>query len=275
VNELINGDDRAAFYESYPYQITPPTDDRPFFFHFFRWSQTPQVLASLGRTWQPFGGSGYLVLLALLALTLILGTGLILLPLALRGDKRGRVRFGRSRVLLFFAFLGIGFLFVEIPLIQHWIMWLGHPTYAFALVVAALLTFSGLGSALSGNSRLQGRTVLAILVLFIALTTVGVARFSDLILSWPRWARGIVPLIGLAPLGVLMGMPFPLGLSRLKEVAPGWLPWAWAVNGCTSVVASVLAAMLSLSYGFSFVLYLGAGAYLGAAVLFMNPPTHE
>ncbi len=89
--ELLQGD-RSAFYRQYPFAVAPATDDHPFFFHFFRWRQTPDVLATLGRTWQPFGGSGYFVLLAMLALALLLSTGLIVAPLALCTTGRRSVR---------------------------------------------------------------------------------------------------------------------------------------------------------------------------------------
>ena len=81
--ELLEAFPRQAFYQAYPYEISPPTDDRPFFGHFFKWSQTEQVLAELGKTWQPFGGAGYFVVLALLAMTTGLAAILILTPAAI------------------------------------------------------------------------------------------------------------------------------------------------------------------------------------------------
>jgi len=145
--DVLEREDRRAFYATYPFDVTPPSDDRPFFFHFFRWQQTPDILQGLGRTWQPFGGSGYFVLLALFLLALFASLILILLPLAvLRG--KGEIRHGK-RLFLYFLLLGTGYLFIEIPLLQRFIQFLGHPVYAFAAVLFSLLTFSGLGSLLS------------------------------------------------------------------------------------------------------------------------------
>lgn len=173
-------------------------------------------------------------------------------------------------VLFYFSLLGIAFLFIEIPLIQRWILLLGKPTYAFTVVVATLLFFSGLGSSLTRASWLPRRAAFVLLAVLSLLIPFGVSILLDAVLGWPIWARLFVAVFSLAPLGLLMGLPFPLGLAWMEAKAPDWIPWAWAVNGCASVVASVLASILSLSYGFSPVLLLGAGAYTGAAGLYVR-----
>ena len=224
----------------------------------------------MGRTWQPFGGSGYLILWALLALVLVLSAALILAPLALRRDPRQADQnpaAPRGRVFAYFGLLGIAFLFVEIPLIQRWILLLGHATYAFAAVVLSLLLFSGLGSLLTRAAWLPRRGAWVALVLMALLTPLLVVRLADAALGWPLWARAAVAVIGLAPLGVLMGLPFPRGVAWLEDRAPQLIPWAWAVNGAASVVASVLAAILALSSGFTVVLLLGAGCYAAAGIV--------
>jgi hypothetical protein len=267
-----------TFLSAYPFEIAPASDDRPFFFHFFRWGQTPELLATLGRTWQPFGGSGYLVLVALLALVSLLSAGLILAPLLVRRRSGtgtvvpSRREPGRGRVLVYFTALGLGFLFVEIPLLQRWILLLGHPTYAFTVVVFALLSFSSLGSALAKSTWLPRRGAFAILVLLAFATPWLSARLAAAGLAWPAPLRVAAAGLSLAPLGVLMGLPFPLGLAWLERRSPGWVPWAWAVNGCASVIASVLAAILALSYGFSLVMVCGAAAYGIAWLVLLGEP---
>jgi hypothetical protein len=265
------------FYASYPFEVSPARDDRPFFFHFFRWGQTPELLATLGRTWQPFGGSGYLLLVALLALVTVLSTGLILAPLLVRRSREADITSeggdrtpSRIRALVYFTALGLGFLFVEIPLIQRWILLVGHPTYAFTVVVLVLLSCSSLGSALARSARLPRRAAFFALVLIALFTPWMTSRLASAGLGWPAPLRLLGAGLSLAPLGVLMGLPFPLGLAWLENRAPGWVPWAWAVNGCASVIAAVLAAMLALSYGFSLVLILGAVAYGVAFVAFVT-----
>ncbi|MGE5602064.1 MAG: hypothetical protein ACM30E_03375 [Nitrososphaerales archaeon] len=265
--QKLSAADPGSFYAAYPFAVAPATDDRPFFFHFFRWGQTREVLATLGRTWQPFGGSGYLVLFALLALVTVLSAALILVP-ALVQRERGGVLAGwgrRSRALLYFGLLGVGFLFVEIPLIQRWMLVAGHATYAFTGVVLILLLGSSVGSMLAPRVNAARRPVLMLLSGLIALLAVLSGRVAEAALGLPGFAQWILLGAMLLPPAVLMGMPFPLGLAWIEAESPRLTPHAWAVNGCASVIASVVAAILTLSAGFTVVVALGAACYALAA----------
>jgi spermidine synthase/uncharacterized Tic20 family protein len=261
-----------AFYDDYPYAVGPPTDDHPFFFHFFKWEQTPEIIAALGKTWQPFGGSGYLVLLLLLALVLALSAVLILVPLAVRrmtndkyqmSNQQGRTSRFTIRYLLYFLLLGVGFLFVEIPLLQRFIVYLGQPAYAFATVVGALLVASGLGSRFLADRIWPPLGLMALAGLALAYPLL-IPPLFQVTFGLPLAGRIVVTALALAPLGTLMGTPFPQGLAVAHQHAPGLLPWIWAVNGCASVVSAVLAPMVAISLGFQAVMLIGAGAYLGA-----------
>jgi hypothetical protein len=254
--------DPARAYEEQSYDVTPPTDDRPFFFHFFKWGQTRAVLQQLGRIWLPWGGSGYLVLIALLAIAVLTSIVLIALPLAFSRKGESEAQGLRGRTLAYFGLLGLGFLFVEIPLMQRFIVFLGQPVYAFAAVVASILFFSGLGSMAA--PLLTPRRTLPFLVAAILLYLPGLPLLLDGLMGAPLGFRLLITALCLAPLGFLMGMPFPGGLAWLQDRAPGMTSWAWAINGCLSVLASVLAAMIALSAGFSWVLAAGAVAYAGA-----------
>lgn len=261
--------DPESVYAAQAFDARPPSDDRPFFFHFFRWGQTRAVLQQLGRIWQPWGGSGYLVLIALLAVAVVASGVLILLPSCLF-ERTGRGGKGhRLRTLGYFGLLGLGFLFVEIPLMQRFILFLGQPIYAFTAVVSALLLSSGLGSLAA--PRLTVRWTLPLLVLAILLYPLGLPLLFRVSLAAPLAVRLLATGLCLSPLGFLMGIPFPAGLIWLREFAPGLIPWAWAVNGCTSVLASVLAAMIALSGGFSWVLIAAALAYAGAWLAYRWP----
>jgi hypothetical protein len=255
-------DDPEAAYSAQGCEVRPPSDDRPFFFHFFKWGQTRAVLQQLGRNWQPWGGSGYFVLVALLLVAAVTSGVLILLPLVfMKRDERGNRR-SRGRTLAYFGLLGFGFLFVEIPLMQRFILFLGQPIYAFAAVLAAMLCFSGLGSLAA--QRLSPRRTLPLLVLAILIYPLVLPVLFRALLGAPFGLRLLATWLSLAPLGFLMGTAFPGGLAWLQERAPGLIPWAWAINGCTSVLASILAAMIALSFGFSWVLMGAALAYAGA-----------
>jgi hypothetical protein len=165
----------------------------------------------------------------------------------------------------------LAFLFVEIPLIQRQILLFGHPTYAFTVVVLTILLFSSLGSALARSPWLRTRTrfglVMGLLATLICVTALVTTDLDRAVMGWPLLPRTLVVSAMLAPAAFLMGLPFPAGLAWLEDMAPELVPWAWAVNGCSSVVAAVLAAILALSFGFTAVLLLGAGAYATAGVL--------
>ncbi|MGD2143722.1 MAG: hypothetical protein PVF54_04500 [Anaerolineae bacterium] len=257
---LLEANDRRVFYRDYPFDVEPPTDDRPFFGHLYRWRQTREVLAMAGHTWQPFGGAGYLVLLTLLALAVLAAGLLILMPLAALRGRGGPL----APTLAYFALLGLGYLFVEIPLIQQLILFLGHPTYAMAAVLFAILLFSGVGSAVS--QWFPFHVVLILLPGLVAGYALGLPRLLDVALSLPLALRLIIAVAALAPPGFLMGIPLPGGMDLLRREAPGLIAWAWGVNGAASVVASVLAALVALSFGFSAVLGSGAACYMGALI---------
>jgi spermidine synthase len=273
---LLEAGDRDAWYSAYSFDVQPPDDDRPFFGHFFKWRQAPEVLAMAGHTWQPFGGAGYFVLLGLLALAVLAAGALILLPLAVRGPfgvaqgKRGEGGQGRGLgvTLGYFALLGLGYLCVEIPLLQRFILFLGHPAYAMATVLFALLLFSGLGSLLSRRVPLW--LVLILLPVLVGGYALGLPLLFEATLAAPLGGRMIVAVVALAPPGLLMGMPFPKGLALLERSASALVAWAWGVNGAVSVVASILAALLALSCGFSAVLAVGAVCYVGAGATVMS-----
>jgi hypothetical protein len=163
--------------------------------------------------------------------------------------------------------LGIGFLFVEIPLIQRSLVVFGQPTYAFTAVVAVVLCFSGIGSVRARARWLRTGWIFGGLAGLTMLMALMGPQLNLAVLAWPALPRGLTTALSLAPLAVLMGLPFPLGLAALEARAPGLIPLAWAVNGCASVVASVLAAILALSFGFTAVLFIGAGAYGAAGLL--------
>ncbi|MBW8012288.1 MAG: hypothetical protein FVQ83_13815 [Chloroflexi bacterium] len=269
---LLAAQDREDWYASYPYEITPTDDNRPFFGHFFKWSQAGQLLAEMGNTWQPFGGAGYFVLLVLLGLALVMAGVLILLPLAIvrlrttmRKSLPPKAEQGQALpVLIYFGLIGLAFLQVEIPLIQRFILFLGQPAYALTTVLFALLLFSGVGSRLS--HRLPHRRTLAVLVIVVLAIPVGLPVLFELALGLNLSVRVALTIVLLAPLGFLMGVPFPRGIQELEDSAIGLIPWVWGVNGAASVVSSVLAALLALSFGFNVVLLIGALCYAGAWV---------
>ncbi len=268
--ELLRKDGLAALVQRYPYDISPSTDDRPFFFHYFKWTQVPTIVRNLGKGWLPFGGSGFLILPLLLVVTTILSVALIILPLAYRAPaaSAGASPAVRTWVPFYFISIGWGFLFVEMPLMQQFILFLGQPSYSFSLVLFALLLFSGLGSLCS--RRVSCRPALLCLAGMVLLYPFGLSRLFSLFLQESLLVRLALSIVGLAPLGFMLGLPMPLGISLLEHGEAEQIPWAWAVNGCASVTGSILATMGAISLGFSRMLIAGAIAYAVAWLSIRN-----
>ncbi len=259
--KLLHPQERERFLAGHLYDVTPPTDDRPFFGHYFRWRQIPRIVAQLGRTWQPFGGSGFLLILLLLGVAVLASVVLVVLPLAWH-EERVPMGSHRWRIILYFAALGLGYLFIELPLMQQFILYLGHATFSFIVVLSALLFFSGVGSSLSHRVSLQA--ALMVLIGLIGVYPFGLRWLFRTTLSLPHLARTGIAILSLLPLGICMGVPFAAGLRRVEQRLPGITPWVWAINGSASVISSVLAAILALSWGYQAVLWAAGLCYLGA-----------
>jgi hypothetical protein len=284
---LLDSNPRQSFYDTYAYDVRPPTDDHPFFGHYFKWSQAPQILAEFGKAWLPFGGGGYFVILALLILAVLSAGILILLPVLLRNliHRNSQLSVSPFRLtnLIYFSMLGFAFFLVEIPLLQRFILYLGNTAYAVTAVLFSLLFTSGLGSRWS--ARISLRLSLAALSLSILVIPALLPWLFNWTLGLPLITRLGVTMITLAPLGFLMGIPFPAGIRLLtigqvyrtqpenETISQVEIPWAWAVNGAASVISPILAALLALSLGFSAVLWIGAFCY--AAALFTVWVSHR
>ena len=267
IKSLLDSRSRDAFYDQQTFDVAPATDERPFFFHFFRWRQVPEVIERLGQQWQPFGGAGFLVVLAFLVLSVLASAVLILGPLIARrrviGRGYGGLR-GNTPALVYFFALGLAFLWLELPLMQRFILLLAHPTYSFGIVLFAVLAFSGVGSLLSkrlGTYREWAILALAGTALVYAL---GIGPLVEMILGLPLAARIAISGLVIAPLAFLMGIPFPSGIAALESRRPALIPWAWGANGYASVVGSVGAALVALSWGFTPVMLAAGIAYLVA-----------
>ncbi|MCH8835863.1 MAG: SAM-dependent methyltransferase, partial [Proteobacteria bacterium] len=272
------GPGRERFLEDYKFHIAPATDDRPYFFRFFKWRLLPEVLAIRGRAGMTLLEGGYLIVAATLAQAAIVSTLLIVLPLAWIGRAEGAAPGtpGRGRVVVYFLALGLAFLFVEIAFIQRFVLFLGHPLYAISVVLAAFLVFAGVGSGYA--ARFAGQRAAA-RMRPISLAVAGIIVFAGVYLAvlpvifgWlmPETdaVKILVSVVLIAPLAFFMGMPFPLGLRRVADEAPRLVPWAWGVNGCASVLSAVLASLLATHVGFTVVVALAMGLYGIAALAF-------
>lgn len=280
------GAERATFIERYKFDIAPATDNRPYFFDFFKWRTLPELF-----TLRKLGGAallewGELILFATLIQATLLSLLLILGPLwlgswsAVGGDSTWRI------CAYFFA-LGLAFLFIEIAFIQKFILFLGHPLYAVAVVLTGFLVFAGLGSGSSAHlarwfqaRRTQSRFFRLISEIDFAVTGIcGIALIYllslptvfELLIHIDEIGRVTLSILLIAPLAFFMGLPFPLGLTRVSETNREFVPWAWGLNGCASVVSAILATILAMHFGFSVVVLLAVGLYILAASVFRLP----
>ena len=264
------------FAERYKFYIRPATDNRPYYFHFFKWATLPEVIA-LRR----LGGAGliewgYLILIATLLQAVIAGVVLILLPLS--RVKRDWPSGTGPRMGAYFLLLGLAFLFIEMAFIQKFILFLSHPLYSVAVVLSGFLVFAGLGSALSESLTVKfdgsGRSPVAIAVSGIAVLTIMYAILLPLIfgrcIGYSDPVKIVISLGLIAPLGIGMGMPFPLGLKHVAATAPNFIPWAWGINGFASVMSAVLATLLAIEFGFVFVIIVALVLYAIAALIFVS-----
>jgi len=254
--------ERDAFRRTLPLVITPTSDDNPFFFNFYTWASLPKHLGAIdvGHT----EATGQLILATMLVVAVVLSVALILAPL-FAFQRQGLDTQGRWGFILFFTAIGLGFILIEISFVQKFVLFLGYPTYSLTVVLCALLTSSGIGSYLTG--RMQSAPEQRLLPLLAALAAVCVSYLLLLtplfhtFLGSPFAVRVAIASITLVPLGLVMGMFFPSGIQLVRRANPLFVPWAWAVNGCASVVGTILAVILAMSNGFHFVTGLALAIY--------------
>jgi MFS family permease len=205
----------------------------------------------------------------------------ILFPLAVvRRRQMATSSKGKLSYLLYFACLGAGFIIVEVAMIQKFILFLGHPVYALAVVLFSLLTFSALGSYLTGrfDEEQLGRSLTKVLIALVALVFVYILVLPPIFYGLVHLAhpvRVVIAVVLMAPLAVVMGMPMPIGIKLLARRAPEIIPWAWGVNGATSVMGSVAALVIAILTGFNQALIIGAALYLAAIYFIKRPQATE
>jgi hypothetical protein len=238
------GDDADDFTERYKFDIEPATDNKPYFFHFFKWSALPEVMALRKRGGAGLIEWGYLILIGTVAQGAVAGAVLILLPLS--RIKRSWPAGTGPRMGCYFFLLGLAFLFVEIAFIQKFILFLSHPLYAVAVVLSGFLIFAGLGSAYS--SRMAQRiektehapvsVAVAGIVIITLIYILLLPLLFDALIGLADLIKMALSVLLIAPLAFCMGMPFPLGLKRLADNAPDFIPTFLAHRSLSRYFAS-------------------------------------
>ncbi|MCD6083565.1 SAM-dependent methyltransferase [Candidatus Aerophobetes bacterium] len=270
--QKILSEEREKFYEDYLFYIRPATDNRPYFFHFFKWKSLPYLLRTMGRAWIPFMEWGYVILIATLVQAIGASILLVILPLFFL-KKRATSR-DKLRVFIYFLLLGMGYMFMEISFIQKFTLFLFYPIYSVAVVICGFLIFSGWGSYLSERIHFKRMSTIEVAIGgIVTISLIYLIWLKEIFASFiwlPDWLKISLSLLLIAPLAFLMGMPFPSGLRRVSSNAPSLIPWAWGINGCSSVISAVLAIILAISGGFNLVIGISLASYTLAAVSFIH-----
>jgi len=272
----LNSEDADKFFKRYKFHIEPATDDKPYFFHFFKWSALPEVMALRKRGGASLIEWSYLILIGTIVQAALAGVILILLPLS--SIKRNWPAGTGTRMGSYFFLLGLAFLFVEMAFIQKFILFLSHPLYAIAVVLSGFLMFAGFGSAYSAQlaHRVEqlGRSPVSIAVVGISATAllylVLLPVLFQQLMGLADSIKMVLSILLIAPLAFCMGMPFPIGMNRVANSAPDFIPWAWGINGFASVMSAALATLLAIEFGFTVVVLLALGLYATAAAIIRN-----
>lgn len=254
VDWLLHGK-ANELYSKYFFNISPATDNRPYYTGYVKPSAVFMVLSnikSLSEEW------GYILSFFTLLVSIIFGIFIIFIPLFGRWRDLFKRQKGAVRVILYYAALGIGYMLVEIYLIQRMVFFLANQTFSNAIVISTMLVISGIGALAAdrykGNrSRLIAYAALGISTAMIFYLTI-LSKILNTLIGWPLLVKILFAIVFIAPSAFFLGIPFPTGLASLSKNRSGLIPWAWGINGALSVSGVILARLISISWGFSTVL---------------------
>jgi spermidine synthase len=269
--QLLLAKDPAAWERDYEFDITPVSDNRPFFFY----TVQPRDLSNFILQTQS-KSADYKVNVAVpklfnaLIVSVIAVAIILILPPLVLGTRLPRERSVRG-FLIYFLAIGMGYILIEVAMIQKFVLFLGHPTYALTVVIFSMLVSSGIGSYTSakliGDDRgrlVKALTVVAVLIAILALITQPILAGG---VGLPFFVKVVATVLMLAPAGFAMGLPFPTGLRMLERAHQPSVRWAWSLNAAASVMGSVGALVLALYLGLIQTLLIGGALYLLAALV--------
>ncbi|GAC1351067.1 MAG: hypothetical protein NVSMB1_00560 [Polyangiales bacterium] len=255
ITRLIEGRDRKAVYASFPFDIEPNTDDRPFYF-FLRASATHAA----GKDVRVLRQS-VITIFVLIALFLVAP----LITLLRRVKEKRRL----VAPTAYFALLGLGFMLIEMKLLQQSILVVGNPTLSLAAVLAALLLSTGIGALLSKAIRPSRAVYVFIALLAMLICALFLSEpVANRLVALPPVLRTGGLVLAIAPIGILLGCPLPLGIATLGD-APGMLAWCWGVNGMLGVAGTAVAMYVAIHFGLAAAFLCGVGCYVAATLLYL------
>ncbi len=261
VNSLLKN--KEGFQKNYIFDIGPVSDDKPFYFNFFKLSKFPELYKTMGEKWQPFFDSGFLLFFIFMQAS-ILSLIFILLPLYFHKKTDKKIP------LIYFFAIGISYLFIEIVLIQKFILFLGHIIFSSSTIIFSILLFSSLGSLYSQRLKIKKLSKIIFSIFILTIFYIFLLNFViDKFIALNLVPKIVLTVIITAPLGFFMGFPFPLGIRSIKKEL---IPWSWAVNGSASVLSPILAILFALYIGYNLVLFIAGIFYLIGLIFILPKP---
>ena len=259
MDELLSGN-RHRLYQEYDFYLQPATDDKPYFSQYLRLKSLPHLTGIFGTQSVSFLELGWLISIVTFLQLSLLALLLIILPLFKIGWK-GNYKFW---TFLYFSGIGVGYMFLEIVLLQKFILFFGNPVYTAAWVIGVMLIASGIGSYYSSafeTKRSFIKKILLVIAGILLLYSFFLSSFLQNIIGFSVALKLALSIIIIAIPSLAMGIPFPMGLRLLSRIEEKNIPWAWGINGCMSVISAALAALLAVEVGFSIVMLLSVLAY--------------
>jgi hypothetical protein len=266
--ELLLAKDPAAYQHNYQFDITPVDDNRPFFFYTVQPRDVKAfILETGGKSADTKVNVAVPKLFSAMTVSIIAVAVILLLPPLVLGTRLptdGAVR----GFLFYFLAIGAGYILIEVALIQKFVLFLGHPTYALTVVIFSMLVSSGAGSYMSRRivgdqpGRLMG--ALAVAAALVCVLAASVQPVLSAGVGLPLAVKMLATIAMIAPAGFVMGLPFPTGLRMLERKHQASVRWAWSLNAAASVLGSVGALVLALYVGLVATLLIGGALYLVA-----------
>lgn len=247
-NYINEFNQNKSFAENYIFDISPPTDDRPFYFNFFKIDKMSELHQIMGKNWQAFNDPGFILIFLFVQAT-ILSLIFIIFPIFVKKKSPSKKNF-------FFICTGIAYMLILINLIQNSVKLFGNIAYASAFIIAIILTSSSIGSYLSKKIKLN--IVFFILIPYLFLLFLYLNKIIYVLMNFNIFFGLTLYLILLIPLGFLMGIPFPKGLEVINKKD---VPWAFALDGATSVLSSIAGLIIAIFFGFSVTLLISMFFY--------------
>ena len=246
IGDVLAGKMSLAQYESQsPRFVGPVGDDSPFYFAIERPFRMPGAIAGSLMKW-------------------LLGPSMGMLAIFAAFGRPRRATVGPyAGSLIYFAALGFGFIAIELALLQNLILLVGHPIFTLSVLLFTLLAMGGIGSALSRRVPMW-LACLSVAVIG-GLEAIALPWLVPSLLWLPLWGRIVCAMVLIAPLGLVMGMPFPSGLRRTGSGSLPEPPFYWGLNGIMSVIGSIATVFVALMSGFQAAMLMGSVCYVLAA----------